>query len=383
MKKFTTYQVMRNHVAVRRRYSDFEWLLTALQSRFVGMLLPPLPEKKAIKTDDSVIRSRVRGLNLFLTNLVANEYVQNDPDLRSFLTLTDSGAWENAKRQHVAHAMHEPSAGLLKWRELLDRSEPPANLDRVLVELKQNLEPVIKVLQQLCTATKRLADRAGSYAAGMSEMETGWVEWAAHERTANDTAERPSAVYGDLDGALTHSSAMFRNWKDILTFQPSINELLLHENIKFQMLQMCAMRELLKQREVLIDKHNKASQKLEKLRGEQQNAASRGKTEKVAKLERDITAATSALELAKTNMDMASCGLAGSEIQRFHREKNALLRELMGQLSAAHFQFAKRLGVMWQGFLGDMKVDPHAMVEKARVVFSQAASCDGFDAGDE
>ena len=84
-----------------------------------------------------------------------------------------------------------------------------------------------------------------------------------------------------------------------------------------------------------------------------------------------------------SNMDMASRGLAGSEIQRFYREKNALLRELMGQLSAAHFQFAKRLGVMWQGFLGDMKVDPHAMVEKARVVFSQAASCDGFDAGDE
>ena len=91
------------------------------------------------------------------------------------------------------------------------------------------------------------------------------------------------------------------------------------------------------------------------MRGEQQNAASRGKADKVAKLERDIGAAVSALELARSNMDMASRGLAGSEIQRFYREKNALLRELMGQLSAAHFQFAKRLGVMWQGFLGDMK----------------------------
>ena len=35
LKKFTTYQVM-SHVAVRRRYSDFEWLLTALRSRFVS-----------------------------------------------------------------------------------------------------------------------------------------------------------------------------------------------------------------------------------------------------------------------------------------------------------------------------------------------------------
>ena len=136
LKKFTTYQVM-SHVAVRRRYSDFEWLLTALRSRFVGMLLPALPEKKAIKTDDSVIRSRVRGLNLFLSTLVANEYVQTDPDLRSFLTLSDSGAWENAKRQHVDHALHDPSAGLLKWREMLERSELPANLDRVVVEMKQ------------------------------------------------------------------------------------------------------------------------------------------------------------------------------------------------------------------------------------------------------
>ena len=30
---------------VRRRYSDFEWLQDLLQSRFVGMVIPPLPPK--------------------------------------------------------------------------------------------------------------------------------------------------------------------------------------------------------------------------------------------------------------------------------------------------------------------------------------------------
>ena len=96
-----------------------------------------------------------------------------------------------------------------------------------------------------------------------------------------------------------------------------------------------------------------------------------------------MEAAGRAVETAQQNMDMATRGLIISEIQRFNREKNALLREMMGQLSAAHFQFAKRLGVMWQGFLGEIKVDPQAMVEKARIVFSQAASAEGFEAGDD
>ena len=31
---------------VRRRFSEFEWLLNALTARFCGLLLPSLPEKK-------------------------------------------------------------------------------------------------------------------------------------------------------------------------------------------------------------------------------------------------------------------------------------------------------------------------------------------------
>ena len=32
--------------SVRRRYSDFEWLMKTLKQRYVGILVPPLPEKK-------------------------------------------------------------------------------------------------------------------------------------------------------------------------------------------------------------------------------------------------------------------------------------------------------------------------------------------------
>ena len=49
--------------------SDFEWLLQSLSSRYIGLLLPSLPEKKVMKNDGNMIRSRMRSLNIFVNQL--------------------------------------------------------------------------------------------------------------------------------------------------------------------------------------------------------------------------------------------------------------------------------------------------------------------------
>jgi hypothetical protein len=73
-------------------------------------------------------------------------------------------------------------------------------------------------------------------------------------------------------------------------------------------------------------------------------------------------------------------GLFLSELDRFGTEKTAWLRETMGQLSAAHFQYAKRLGLMWQGYINTMQFDPQHMMGKARIVFESAAKSDEANA---
>ena len=49
--------------------SDFEWLQQTLSTRYVGLLLPSLPEKKVLKSNENFIRGRMRGLNIFLNQV--------------------------------------------------------------------------------------------------------------------------------------------------------------------------------------------------------------------------------------------------------------------------------------------------------------------------
>jgi hypothetical protein len=78
---------------------------------------------------------------------------------------------------------------------------------------------------------------------------------------------------------------MYNSWGEVLAFQPSINELLLHESVKFQFLQVLSFKDMLRQRDVLLAVQGGAAKQLEKRTAEQQKAATSGKTDKVAQLE--------------------------------------------------------------------------------------------------
>ena len=76
-----------------------------------------------------------------------------------------------------------------------------------------------------------------------------------------------------------------------------------------------------------------------------------------------------ALEQAEEISEQITQGLFRSELDRFDKIKAEQLRDMMGQLSASHFQYAKRLGIMWQGFINELGFDPQQMMDKAQTVF--------------
>lgn len=101
LKKHTTFLVTLEPLQsrARRRFSDFEWLHSVLRARYVGMLVPSLPEKTVtLKSDAAFIQSRVRGLSLFLECVMQSPYLRSDASVSSFFTATDEKEWETAKK---------------------------------------------------------------------------------------------------------------------------------------------------------------------------------------------------------------------------------------------------------------------------------------------
>ena len=77
---------------VLRRFSDFEWLLTQLQTNemYKGLIIPLLPEKKMIgNLDNAFIEKRREELESFLRVIATHTRLKFDPQLRAFLTLSD------------------------------------------------------------------------------------------------------------------------------------------------------------------------------------------------------------------------------------------------------------------------------------------------------
>jgi len=381
-KSYTSYLVktLEHGYSVRRRYSDFEWLAELLGKNYPGMVIPALPEKTMGSGNEQALRSRMRGLGIFMNAVCSNSYLRGDPVLKAFMSVADQAGWEAAKK---TAGQEEVSINTQLWVRDISASDIPGNTSRVLADVKKQLDPLERALRQLMEATKRLADKSALYAAEMAEMNSSFAAWAGHERAAEEGSERRNKSAAELTNVMGASERMFGAWNDILTFQPTINELLLHENVKFQHKQVGQLRGVLKHYESLQVEDAKLVKKLELMEAEVQVMAAKGRADKVAKMDIEVEQIKRQVKKSHQMVDLFVKGLFSSELQRFHTDKSALLRELTGQLSAAHFQFAKRLGVMWQGFIGEIKVDPQAMVEKARVVFSQSQGLDSFEAGDE
>ena len=66
--------------SVERRYRDFLFLRETLSQRYKGVLVPPLPEKRAIGNKrDTFVRRRMRALCMFLERLALNPFLRDDP----------------------------------------------------------------------------------------------------------------------------------------------------------------------------------------------------------------------------------------------------------------------------------------------------------------
>jgi sorting nexin-1/2 len=100
--QFTTYLVSTETNAVRRRYSDFQWLYGRLQTELPGAIVPIIPHKRALingkKLDPDFVEMRRRHIQNFMEAVIAHPELARAPSMLPFMLDTFGEAFDNGKQ---------------------------------------------------------------------------------------------------------------------------------------------------------------------------------------------------------------------------------------------------------------------------------------------
>ena len=102
-KSYVTYLVttMPFDYKVRKRYSDFEWLRSILQTLYIGSVIPPIPRKNyGDRFNEFFISKRMRFLEKFMQGLAVDPLIRNSQILYDFLTTENEQEWNNKKANY-------------------------------------------------------------------------------------------------------------------------------------------------------------------------------------------------------------------------------------------------------------------------------------------
>ncbi|KAF0695970.1 Aste57867_13242 [Aphanomyces stellatus] len=341
LKKHTTYAVRQdnNNLTVRRRFSDFEWLQSTLAARYIGMVIPSLPEKNVYKTE-SFIRSRMRGLTIFLNQMMRSPYLRQDTSVVGFLTVLDDGEWDQVKKS--TSVMENAGGGHLRWMQCLLNTDVPEDTEKFVVGIKRDVEQVEKVCMDIALCTKRLGDKCASLSKDVSEMHLLFNQWKNIEFNACDDKHE------QLNAMLSTSTTMMGGWHDVHYHQPIVHDLMLHEGLKYIALQVKDFKEILKLRDSTIMQFEK----------NKQQALSPQKANSIfARVEPTAAELEASAYRYEHTIGCINRALFFSEAKRLKALKTELLRETMGLFACAEYQVAKRMASMWSGFLAASEID--------------------------
>ena len=134
-------------LSVMRRYSDFLWLFNQLCNLYIGVIIPPIPEKMSFgRFQDEFVEKRKIELDLFLKRIVVHPILQLDESLMAFL--------ESENFNPLKKSLTVP---FILGSELLPMVTKPfpevGDSDPVLTEFKREfviLEAQIKSMESTC-----------------------------------------------------------------------------------------------------------------------------------------------------------------------------------------------------------------------------------------
>ena len=223
---------------VRRRYSDFTWLRTALQNLFPANLIPPMPKKNKFSQDqfaEAFVQKRLRGLEKFLN------YLSKDPIIKSSKLYFDFlyiGAETDFNSKKKVYEKTKPIVDVQEFKSV-DEKAPlliTAEKEGYLENIKDNTNININLFKKLNYSFKSLFEEMNSVINRMEEISQLWEQ-----------LHKVSDKYFDNNTtceSYKQMSNLFKTWSKVLKEQNTIVNVDIREHFKYIRKNLGSMKEL-------------------------------------------------------------------------------------------------------------------------------------------
>ncbi len=257
-KNYATYSVKTSQASyvVRRRYSDFAWLRSTLQTHFPTNVIPPIPKKSRLVGDnfsETFLAKRGRGLQKFMNYLAKDPIIKNSQIFFDFLYIgaeTDFNSkkkvYENVKTLSDVNNFRNKDAKV----EIMINGEK----ENYVENIKDHSTANINLLKKLNYSFKLLFDEINAVTNRMDEIVSIW-----------DQIYKSSQRYFDHNlscECYRQISYLFKNWSQILKQQNQVVNIDIREHFKFIRKNYSSMKDLYSSIETPRSNYTKASKNL-------------------------------------------------------------------------------------------------------------------------
>ena len=240
-KDYMTYLITTLPVSykVRRRYSDFGWLRTALQNHFPADLIPPIPKRNnrfgVDPFGEQFVSKRLRGLERFLNYLTKDPIIKSSQLFYDFLYI---GAEVDFNSKKKVYEKVKPVSDVEEFRESDEKVKLSITNEKegYLENIKDNTNINIHLFKKLNISFKLLFDEMNNVINRMNEISNTWEQiFKASEKyyDNNTTCE-----------SYRQMSNLFKTWSKILKEQNTIVNVDIREHFKFIRKNFGSMKEL-------------------------------------------------------------------------------------------------------------------------------------------
>ena len=246
---------------VNRRYSDFVWLREILISLFPTVLIPQLPKKKIgnRRFEEDFVEKRLKGLQNFLDEVLKNEILKTAEPLKTFLSLTERGFFEQQMKVLTPkNIMIDSILGIKSFSgkiQVADLETEQLNNSKTYFASVENFfntqeEELKNIKYNLNEYNLHMVEVCKH----LEQMENGFGRLSQYYSKAN--------LEKDICNVLEQYQIFFKNWKRVQINQTSIIRNKLLEYFKYIKNKGLSLIELLKKQNEIQNEYNKIKEDL-------------------------------------------------------------------------------------------------------------------------
>jgi len=348
--------------SVTRRFRDFDWLHAQLSNKYLGVIVPPLPEKQSATVQTMRVsgvgfsaewlEERRSQLQRFLHHVACHPTLHTAPDLQTFLEASEPTleSWKDTSKTtkipSASSLMTDVKSGLLssytRGFSLLGGDAPGF---RPIPDVPcQQMGNYAAALETQITAvhkhSRKYIERHRSLASSMTGFGLSLTQLANCE----------SEINASFAKALSQMGLCVDRLSNLYTEQASKESEAFEEPMKGYIRLLTQCKQAIAARENALTLYNAASSALVL----KKDRLERAKEEKASALRNEVHQAEKHVVFCRGEYEKVAA-VVDSEMMRFQKEKLADFKQMLVELVTIQLECSQRIQATWQGLLPQLE----------------------------